>query len=100
MSVTPETHPDLEKCPFPCIVCGRVFCNVVSTEQAPNQPYDACSFYSNGHYGCTVFDPLDSSKLEINVCDECLRAARDRGHVGYWPSHPKRKLVPWTSEHE
>lgn len=96
--VTPETHPDLEKSPFPCLVCGRVFCNVVSTRQAPNQPYEAATFNSHGHYGCTVFDSMNSARLEINVCDDCLTSAQAQGRVGFWPPHPKRRLVPWTDD--
>lgn len=96
--VNPQTHPDLEKSPFPCLVCGREFCNVVSTEQSPNQPYEAASFTSPGHYGCTVFDEWDGAKLVINVCDKCLTEARARGHVGYWPGYPKRTLTPWNGQ--
>jgi hypothetical protein len=94
--VTPETCPELDRSPFPCLVCGRVLCNVVSVEQSQNQPYEACAFNSHGHYGCTVMDSFDGEKLEINVCDECLLAAQKLGRVGYWAGLPKRKLEPWT----
>jgi hypothetical protein len=97
-AVNPQTNPELDKSPFPCIICGREFSNVVSTEQCPNQPYEACTFNARGHYGCTVFDEFDGAQLEINVCDECLKAARTKGHVGYWPGHPKRKLTAWDGE--
>lgn len=96
--VTPQTNPELEKSPFPCLVCGREFCNVVSIEQCPNQPYEAATFNSSGHYGCTVFDSFTSAKLEINICDECLIVAQKQGRIGFWPAHPKRKLIPWTNE--
>lgn len=96
--ITPATHPDLDKAPLPCIVCGRTLCNVVSTEQCPNQPYEACTFNAHGHYGCTVFDEFDGARLEINVCDDCLVKARDVGRVGYWPGHPKRHLKKWEGE--
>lgn len=97
-AITPATRPDLDLSPFPCICCGRVLCNVVSVEQCPNQPYDAATFDSNGHYGTSMFDPMDSSRIEINVCDDCLKAAKERGHVGYWPPNPKRKLRKWEGE--
>lgn len=93
--ITPETHPDLDRSPLPCIMCGRPLCNVVSTKQSQNQPYEACSFTGRGHYGCATFDSLDGAKLEINICDDCLLAAQKAGRVGYWPAIPKRKLVPW-----
>lgn len=96
--VTPESHPDLERAPFPCIACGRELCNVFSTKRAPNQPYDACAFTSQGHYGCTIFDEMDGAKIEINVCDDCLIEARARGHVGYWPGHPRRQMRVWADE--
>lgn len=96
--VNPITHPELDTSPFPCIVCARPFSNVVSTQSCPNQPYEGATFNSHGQYGCTVFDEIDGSKLEINICDDCLKAARDRGYVGYWPGHPKRKLSKWTEE--
>ena len=96
--ITPETHPDLDTAPFPCLVCGRVLCNVSPKESVPNQPYDAATFTSGGHYGCTVFDEFDGAKLAINVCDDCLKAARERGHIGYWPGFPRRALVTWTDQ--
>lgn len=30
------------------------------------------AFRIYGHYGSTVFDPMDGSSLEIVICDECL----------------------------
>jgi hypothetical protein len=96
--VTPETHPELETSPFPCIVCGRVLCNVLPRDITTNQPYEAATFTSHGHYGCTVFDDFDGATLEINVCDGCLTAARNRGHVGYRPGIPRRALAPWTDQ--
>lgn len=96
--VNPDTHPELDKCPFPCIVCGRDFCNVVSVESCANQPYEGAVFTSHGNYGCTVFDEIDGAKLEVNVCDDCLKEARNRGHVGYWPGVPRRVLVKWTDQ--
>jgi hypothetical protein len=44
------------------------------------------------HYGSTVFDEIDGAKLEVNICDDCLKAAQQRGIIGYWPGLPRRKL--------
>lgn len=36
------------------------------------QPMGGLHFLTYGHYGSTVFDPMDGSKLNIAVCDDCL----------------------------
>lgn len=38
------------------------------------QPNDGLCFTAYGHYGSTLFDPLDGSYMQIVVCDECLSA--------------------------
>ena len=35
-----------------------------------------------GHYGSTVFDPMDASYLEIVVCDPCLKSRMNRTYKG------------------
>ena len=42
-----------------------------------NQPYGGLAFQSEGHYGSTVFDPMDGTYLEVNICDECLLRASE-----------------------
>lgn len=64
---------------LPCIVCGRALKNV--WQDADNQPSDAVAFTSPGHYGSTVFDPMDGSFLEFNICDFCLVRAGEQGRV-------------------
>lgn len=54
-----------------CIVCDKELEGI----SAPNQPNNGLEFVSHGHYGTTVFDPMDGSMLAINVCDECLKSA-------------------------
>lgn len=61
----------------PCIICDKQLKNVA--EETSNQPYSGTCFNSYGHYGSTIFDPMDGSYLEINVCDECL--ANKKGSV-------------------
>lgn len=97
---------------LPCIVCGKQLQNEFET--ATNQPRDGCAFQSHGHYGSTVWDPMDGRFLEFNVCDECLHAAGEDGKVLLGQSHRlvampteggvpsvvgstpvKRELVPW-----
>jgi hypothetical protein len=65
------------------------------------------AFHSEGHYGSTVWDPMDRKYIEINVCDECLRTRSERvlqgreyklvlcqgAFVGITPA--RRPLMPW-----
>ena len=37
-------------------------------------PIGGTVFRTYGHYGSTVFDPMDASYLEIVVCDPCLKS--------------------------
>lgn len=68
---------------LPCIKCGRVLENSSVGEKRPlaNQPNDGISFNTNGHYGTTVFDPMDGSFIEINICDPCISQASREGLV-------------------
>ena len=62
--------------PMPCFRCDS------PTEAAMpgtvNQPYAATAFMTQGHYGSTVFDPMDGTWLEINICDDCLKAHSEK----------------------
>lgn len=72
------------KLPVPCIVCGFQPKSAVpeNVSGGPiNQPHDATTFQTTGHYGSTVWDPMTGQKLEINVCDECLKKAGKQGRV-------------------
>lgn len=66
----------MAKFALPCIACGRELQNV--TGDSENQPYNGTAFESHGHYGSTIFDPMDGHFLEINICDACLALHRDR----------------------
>jgi hypothetical protein len=43
-------------------------------------PIGGTAFRTYGHYGSTVFDPMDASFLEIVICCSCLK---DRLHYTY-----------------
>lgn len=77
---------------LPCIACGQHLdgCSV------PNQPLDGLAFSSRGAYGTTVFDPMDGSALEVNVCDGCLKAASLQGRVLRYPPS-SRVPAPWKA---
>jgi len=97
---------------LPCVVCGAAVENMDDTYA--NSPYAATAFVTHGHYGSTIFDPMNGSYLELNVCDVCVRRlagegkvllGQDRkrvlcGHmlVGWMPV--KRELTPWTPGNE
>lgn len=54
-----------------CIVCNREMANI---NVAGMQPRGGLCFSTGGHYGSTVFDPMDGSRLEISLCDSCVTA--------------------------
>jgi hypothetical protein len=94
------------------MACGRELQNVTEDAQE-NQPYNGTAFRTHGHYGSTIYDPMDGRFLEINICDTCLAShperameGRDRrpimenGTVLGWEK-AKWNLTPWTpSERE
>lgn len=68
--------------PVPCIVCDKMLKEALIDSN--NQPYKATTFITHGHYGSTFFDPMDSSYLEINVCDECLEKAKSEKKIVHY----------------
>jgi hypothetical protein len=61
-----------------CIVCHKPFDNI---DEDGNQPSGGVEFTTGGHYGSTVFDPMDGSIIAINVCDGCLAEEMGAGNV-------------------
>lgn len=70
-----------------CVGCGALLVNMMEGEGI--QPMRGLAFSTGGHYGSSVFDPMDGSRIQIVVCDECLRAK------GYYPSDKPRDLSGW-----
>jgi hypothetical protein len=64
--------------PLPCLVCGEALAYAGHHDPATgpvpvNQPAGT-AFDSGGHYGSTLFDPMEPYlRLEIALCDPCLR---------------------------
>ena len=97
---------------LPCVRCDSPLENVF--DDAENQPHAGLAFTSAGHYGGTLFDPMDGSYIEISLCDKCLAKMRDAGRVlygrkskpviyqgdvvGWTPVH--RELVTWNGQDE
>lgn len=41
-------------------------------------PMGGLHFQTYGHYGSTVFDPMDGSSLDIAICDECVMLRKEK----------------------
>ena len=41
-------------------------------------PMGGLHFQSFGHYGSTMFDPMDGTSIDIAICDECIKLRRDK----------------------
>jgi len=56
-----------------CIKCGCAVENWDDVDPDTIQPIGGTVFRTYGHYGSSVFDPMDGTYMEIVVYDECLR---------------------------
>ena len=68
-----------------CIVCNTEVDNWdIAYPENSNavHPIGGTAFRTYGHYGSTVFDPMDASYLEIVVCDPCLKSRKNRTYAG------------------
>lgn len=63
---------------LPCIRCRKPLAS--ADPDGINHPVDGTAFSSEGHYG-SMFDPMDGSRIVINVCDACLMGAGNAGLV-------------------
>lgn len=70
-----------------CFVCGEPLTNVL--QGTGNQPLDGLEFFTYGHYGSTVFDPMDGTALAIDVCDSCLMNGQKKGRVYFSKANGK-----------
>jgi hypothetical protein len=69
-----------------CFCCDKVMENMhyesrLNDSYVYVHPIDGLHFQTRGHYGSTMFDPMDGSSLDIAICDDCIkqRAERIRG---------------------
>ncbi len=60
---------------LPCNVCGEKLKNVFDDRDTGNQPSRGLEFVAYGHYGSASFDPMDGSRLILNLCDKCVEAS-------------------------
>jgi len=61
-----------------CISCSRQLDNVLDLGL---QPVGGLAFSSHGHYGTSVFDPMDGSCIEFAICDDCVVKAGKKGLI-------------------
>ena len=74
---------DIDRTPIPCFKCEEVLQNFDT--RPGNHPIGGIEFTSVGHYGTTVFDPMDGSRIALNICDSCLRMGIHRGNILKYP---------------
>lgn len=80
--------------PLPCLLCRKELESIV--KPGP-QPAGAVMFTSPGTFGSGVFDDIDGSRLQINICDECLISNHDL--VWYTQERKVTKILksyPWV----
>ena len=67
-----------------CIVCKKSLCDWSSkTNKDGIQPMGGLEFFTYGHYGSTVFDPIyERKRLHVCICDECVVEGVKAGTVG------------------
>ena len=84
---------------LPCIVCKEPLPPAFEGLHEANQPHGGTTFHARGQYGSTVFDPMDSQELEINVCDPCLvKAADDLTVIHNTPVRTSFRARFWDSD--
>lgn len=78
-----------------CAICGIQ----VEWNGCPGMTNNPCAtvFNAFGNYGSTMFDPMDGSYLEINICDECLKILKQQHLVLHGNSTKKieKKVEIW-----
>lgn len=89
--------------PVNCFKCEKELQDVQGYEDKSstrNHPCDALSFHTKGHYGTTVFDPMDGSSLEINICDDCIKLGTKKGLVVFNEAQTLTRTIPsiWKCE--
>lgn len=67
-----------------CIVCAAEVDNwdIAHPDKDVVHPIGGTVFRTYGHYGSTVFDPMDASYLDIVICDNCLKDRMEHVYEG------------------
>ena len=79
---------DLLPCPAPCLICAKALRNFA--DEGGNPPLGGLEFVTRGHYGSRLFDQQAGS-LIINICDDCLEDAAEKGRVLHYLPAPRQR---------
>jgi hypothetical protein len=71
-----------------CLKCDKELKNLMEGEpqgdasrgRTGNQPMGGSEFITYGHYGSRITDTMGNTYHIINICDDCLEAAKKSGH--------------------
>ena len=81
-----------------CLICDKEL-EQCGPDDDIIQPWAGTCFETRGHYGSTIFDPMDGTKLEIIICDGCLREkSKTKGliyHIKPVYQKVKYKITRW-----
>lgn len=84
-----------------CISCS-VELEPAFSDMPDRQPSGGLTFKGHGAYGSTVFDPWDSTYLEIHLCDQCLKHFAKRGLISLvkpvFAREPEPTVEPWNGQ--
>lgn len=75
-----------------CIICAVDVENwdIAHPDKEVVHPIGGTVFRTYGHYGSSVFDPMDASYLEVVICDGCLAPRLDRTYNGVNAQYEKQ----------
>lgn len=73
-----------------CFRCHKIIAELPRVEQ----PDGGVIFVAAGNFGSEVFDPMDGSKLQIIICDDCVEFSEDVMLVQRAVTYTNR-IVPW-----
>jgi len=68
-----------------CIICSIEVENwdvAYPENESQVHPIGGTAFRTYGHYGSTVFDPMDATYLEVVFCDDCLKERLEYTYKG------------------
>ena len=67
-----------------CIICTKEIENwdqVYPEGNTKIHPLGGTAFRTYGHYGSSVFDPMDASCMEIVICCDCLKSRIEHTYI-------------------
>lgn len=80
-----------------CLCCQKKMSNMQELRNGV-QPSGGLAFHTSGHFGSTLFDPMDGSSIHIAICDPCVEKAIGRGDIVHFRRYTNRDGVIATKE--